>query len=126
MRRMPASHLRRLLRRLHWRAYSIQQRQCMRIIDEALTFDDVLLEPAYSEILPREVSLETRIDPPCPVAHGAAGCQNAPTRERGGVGWHARSVWWSAWFTVSARDAQRGWWRWRAAGDPPAPGANRV
>jgi IMP dehydrogenase len=61
MRRMPASHLRRLLRRLHWRAYSIQQRQCMRIIDEALTFDDVLLEPAYSEILPREVSLETRL-----------------------------------------------------------------
>jgi IMP dehydrogenase len=33
----------------------------MRIIDEALTFDDVLLEPAYSEILPREVSLETRL-----------------------------------------------------------------
>ena len=27
----------------------------MRIIHEALTFDDVLLEPAYSEILPREV-----------------------------------------------------------------------
>ena len=33
----------------------------MRITDEALTFDDVLLEPAYSEILPREVSLETRL-----------------------------------------------------------------
>jgi IMP dehydrogenase len=33
----------------------------MRLIDEALTFDDVLLEPAYSEILPREVSLETRL-----------------------------------------------------------------
>ena len=33
----------------------------MRIIGEALTFDDVLLEPAYSEILPREVSLETRL-----------------------------------------------------------------
>ena len=27
---------------------------------EALTFDDVLLIPAYSEILPREVSLKTR------------------------------------------------------------------
>jgi IMP dehydrogenase len=33
----------------------------MRIIDEALTFDDVLLQPAYSEILPREVSLVTRL-----------------------------------------------------------------
>jgi len=33
----------------------------MRIIDEALTFDDVLLQPAFSSILPREVSLETRL-----------------------------------------------------------------
>jgi len=33
----------------------------MRIIREALTFDDVLLQPAYSEILPREVDLQTRI-----------------------------------------------------------------
>jgi IMP dehydrogenase len=33
----------------------------MRIIHEALTFDDVLLQPAYSDILPREVALETRL-----------------------------------------------------------------
>ena len=33
----------------------------MRIIHEALTFDDVLLEPAYSEILPREVDLSTKL-----------------------------------------------------------------
>lgn len=33
----------------------------MRIEQEALTFDDVLLQPAYSEILPREVSLATRL-----------------------------------------------------------------
>jgi IMP dehydrogenase len=33
----------------------------MRIVHEALTFDDVLLEPAYSEILPREVQLKTQI-----------------------------------------------------------------
>ncbi len=33
----------------------------MRIIREALTFDDVLLQPAYSEILPREVDLHTHI-----------------------------------------------------------------
>ena len=31
----------------------------MRILEEALTFDDVLLVPAYSEVLPREVSLGT-------------------------------------------------------------------
>jgi len=33
----------------------------MRIIHEALTFDDVLLQPAYSEILPREVNLQTQL-----------------------------------------------------------------
>lgn len=33
----------------------------MRIDQEALTFDDVLLIPAYSAILPREVSLKTRL-----------------------------------------------------------------
>jgi IMP dehydrogenase len=33
----------------------------MRILEEALTFDDVLLVPAYSEILPREVDLATRV-----------------------------------------------------------------
>lgn len=31
-----------------------------KIITEGLTFDDVLLIPAYSEVLPREVSIETR------------------------------------------------------------------
>ncbi len=33
----------------------------MRIIHEALTFDDVLLQPAYSDVLPREVSLSTHL-----------------------------------------------------------------
>ena len=33
----------------------------MRILEEALTFDDVLLVPAYSEILPGEVDLSTRV-----------------------------------------------------------------
>src|SRR5437660_10674898 len=33
----------------------------MRVLEEALTFDDVLLVPAYSEILPREVDLSTRV-----------------------------------------------------------------
>ncbi|HUN27215.1 MAG TPA: IMP dehydrogenase [Steroidobacteraceae bacterium] len=33
----------------------------MRILQEALTFDDVLLVPAYSEVLPREVSLGTQL-----------------------------------------------------------------
>ena len=35
----------------------------MRIIHEALTFDDVMLQPAYSEVLPREVALATRLTP---------------------------------------------------------------
>ena len=33
----------------------------MRIVENALTFDDVLLQPAYSEVLPRDVSLVTRL-----------------------------------------------------------------
>ncbi|MEE9141318.1 MAG: IMP dehydrogenase [Gammaproteobacteria bacterium] len=33
----------------------------MRIIEEALTFDDVLLQPDYSEVLPRDVDLDTRL-----------------------------------------------------------------
>ncbi|MFZ0501122.1 MAG: IMP dehydrogenase [Steroidobacteraceae bacterium] len=33
----------------------------MRILEEALTFDDVLLVPSYSEILPREADLATRV-----------------------------------------------------------------
>ena len=33
----------------------------MRIVEEALTFDDVLLVPAYSEVLPREVDLSTQL-----------------------------------------------------------------
>ena len=33
----------------------------MRVLQKALTFDDVLLVPAYSNILPRDVSLATRL-----------------------------------------------------------------
>ena len=33
----------------------------LRIAHEALTFDDVLLLPAYSKVLPSEVGLETRL-----------------------------------------------------------------
>ncbi len=33
----------------------------MRLVEEALTFDDVLLVPAYSEVLPKEVDLRTRL-----------------------------------------------------------------
>src|SRR6201996_1690349 len=49
------------LKRVHWRALSQDPRRSMRILEEALTFDDVLLVPAYSEILPREVDLSTRV-----------------------------------------------------------------
>ena len=33
----------------------------MRLIQKALTFDDVLLVPAYSEVLPRDTSLQTKL-----------------------------------------------------------------
>ncbi|MGC3980638.1 MAG: IMP dehydrogenase [Steroidobacteraceae bacterium] len=33
----------------------------MRILEDALTFDDVLLVPAYSEVLPRDVDLSTQL-----------------------------------------------------------------
>ena len=33
----------------------------MRVIQKALTFDDVLLLPAHSRVLPRQVSLKTRL-----------------------------------------------------------------
>lgn len=33
----------------------------MRIVQEALTFDDVLLSPAHSTVLPRDASLKTRV-----------------------------------------------------------------
>jgi IMP dehydrogenase len=33
----------------------------MRIIHEALTFDDVLLQPAFSDVLPREADLKTQL-----------------------------------------------------------------
>ena len=35
----------------------------MRIAKEALTFDDVLLQPDYSDVLPREVDLTTTLTP---------------------------------------------------------------
>ncbi len=33
----------------------------LRIVQEALTFDDVLLIPGYSEVLPKDVCLKTRL-----------------------------------------------------------------
>ena len=33
----------------------------LRIVDKALTFDDVLLLPDHSDILPKDVDLKTRL-----------------------------------------------------------------
>ena len=33
----------------------------MRVVEKAFTFDDVLLVPAHSTVLPREVSLKTQL-----------------------------------------------------------------
>ena len=38
-------------------------KELLRIASDALTFDDVLLQPGYSDILPREVDLSTRLTP---------------------------------------------------------------
>src|SRR5690606_28403311 len=46
-------------RGVQWRAL-IPTRSPMRILEEALTFDDVLLVPAYSDFLPREADLSTQ------------------------------------------------------------------
>jgi IMP dehydrogenase len=40
---------------------AIEERLTMRVARKALTFDDVLLVPAHSEVVPREVSLATRL-----------------------------------------------------------------
>ena len=33
----------------------------MRITNEALTFDDVLLRPAYSDVMPKDVDIKTAL-----------------------------------------------------------------
>ena len=46
-----------------------------KIVMEGLTFDDVLLVPAYSEVLPRTVSLSTKFSRPLDFfGHTAACC----------------------------------------------------
>src|SRR3990172_2960753 len=39
---------------------SLRRIESMRVVQKALTFDDVLLVPAHSTVLPREVSLKAR------------------------------------------------------------------
>jgi IMP dehydrogenase len=40
---------------------TLSQPRIQKVLPEALTFDDVLLVPAYSEVLPRDVSTRTRL-----------------------------------------------------------------
>ncbi len=56
--RFTAPHLQGTMRRL---LDEPGTRTRMRILEEALTFDDVLLVPAYSEVLPRDVSLASKL-----------------------------------------------------------------
>src|SRR3954470_11722371 len=47
---------------MRWVLYNfVLHEACMRVIQKALTFDDVLLVPAHSTVLPREVSLASRL-----------------------------------------------------------------
>jgi hypothetical protein len=43
----------------------------MKIVEEALTFDDVLLLPGYSEILPSQANLENSSDSTNPSQYSA-------------------------------------------------------
>ena len=52
------SHPAGLARR--WRVQSFFWSFPMRLLGKALTFDDVLLVPAFSEVLPKDTSLATR------------------------------------------------------------------
>src|ERR1044072_4880877 len=40
---------------------TLRRNRNMRVVEKALTFDDVLLVPAHSTILPREVALKTQL-----------------------------------------------------------------
>jgi hypothetical protein len=40
-----------------------------KVVSEGLTFDDVLLIPSYSEVLPREVDLQTKFTRNYPVEY---------------------------------------------------------
>ena len=44
-----------------------------RIIGEGITFDDVLLVPAYSQVIPNQVDLTTRLDY---TEHSAVKCRH--------------------------------------------------
>ena len=63
-----------------------------KVLGEYLTYDDVLLVPAFSEVLPREVRLESRfsrnIELKVPVVSSAMEMGRASGGEGG---WH----WWS-------------------------------
>jgi hypothetical protein len=50
------------LRRVQCRASFRPGVPMLRIIEEALTFDDVLLVPAYSEVVPSDVALGTQLN----------------------------------------------------------------
>src|SRR4030081_1786642 len=69
----------------------------MRSVQKALTFDDVLLVPAHSSVLPRNVSLKTRltrnIQLNIPLVSAAMGTRTAPPprlpiaiAQEGGIG----------------------------------------
>ena len=57
----------------------------MRITQKALTFDDVLLLPAHSNVLPRDVSLRTRLTRNITPEH-SAGVRRDGHRDRGAPG----------------------------------------
>ena len=47
-----------------------------KIIGEGITFDDVLLVPAYSEVIPNQVELATWLTKKCKIEYSDDECRN--------------------------------------------------
>ena len=67
-----------------------------KIIGEGITFDDVLLVPAYSEVIPNQVDLTTMADKKDQAEHSYDECRN-------GYGYRTQN---------GDRDGKTGWYRY--------------
>ena len=65
----------------------------LRIAEEALTFDDVLLLPAHSSVLPRSVNLQSRITAAIPLNIPlVSSAMDTVTESRLAIAWRRKEV----------------------------------